>query len=407
MPNAELSDRVCDHCGKLGALLQCGRCKQVAYCNFTCQRTGWKAHKLACVCKTVRHEDDDKRPVIEDASTPEVQGPPREEALQPPTSQSCPERLDVTSGGSSSSTWKDPAPWLAFPAMHAPIPRPTVLKSQDFAEKVREFLKRNDSLAGLPSSMSRPPKPERKPDTHDRLNYSRWDHIGDSDEEEEKKRRQDMAEQAMKAKEIIEARPSPAKLPHAAKEAPPGLSNAPKPSTNVSKQRQNTREVASLKDVEKTLDGIASEVVQESGHLGYGSEWVLRPPAEDVVRRCLRILNSEVLVAVPEDPCAFFLHGSANYLLRRAVGTGESEKRHFRSAARTSLLKVCKAPGLDASYRLNANDFLAALFDEDGDVERCTEMLSEAAALCGSTVSAPAETKGQSCGFLLRREVVT
>ncbi|CAK9101070.1 Protein CBFA2T3 [Durusdinium trenchii] len=48
MPNAELSSRSCDQCGRVGALLQCGKCKQVAYCNFSCQKIGWKEHKRLC-----------------------------------------------------------------------------------------------------------------------------------------------------------------------------------------------------------------------------------------------------------------------------------------------------------------------------------------------------------------------
>jgi len=48
MPNASLSSRPCYHCGKQGALLQCSRCRKVAYCGYTCQRKSWGRHKALC-----------------------------------------------------------------------------------------------------------------------------------------------------------------------------------------------------------------------------------------------------------------------------------------------------------------------------------------------------------------------
>eukprot|EP00033_Pygsuia_biforma_P004917 GCRY01005390.1.p1 GENE.GCRY01005390.1~~GCRY01005390.1.p1 ORF type:complete len:301 (-),score=50.24 GCRY01005390.1:382-1245(-) len=43
----------CHHCGKETAeLLACGACKQVFYCQSSCQKADWKAHKP--ICKTLR-----------------------------------------------------------------------------------------------------------------------------------------------------------------------------------------------------------------------------------------------------------------------------------------------------------------------------------------------------------------
>jgi len=54
MPNAELSKLRCDYCSQAGALLRCGRCKAVAYCNYKCQRAGWRQHKAVCGKKEER-----------------------------------------------------------------------------------------------------------------------------------------------------------------------------------------------------------------------------------------------------------------------------------------------------------------------------------------------------------------
>lgn len=38
----------CGACGSTSASMKCGRCKAVCYCNATCQRAHWKAHKTVC-----------------------------------------------------------------------------------------------------------------------------------------------------------------------------------------------------------------------------------------------------------------------------------------------------------------------------------------------------------------------
>ena len=44
------SHRQCATCGKAGdALLKCGQCRSVLYCDVSCQRKGWKSHKESCV----------------------------------------------------------------------------------------------------------------------------------------------------------------------------------------------------------------------------------------------------------------------------------------------------------------------------------------------------------------------
>lgn len=44
----------CNHCGSVpdGKLLACGGCGLAKYCNSSCQKKGWKTHKL--VCKTAK-----------------------------------------------------------------------------------------------------------------------------------------------------------------------------------------------------------------------------------------------------------------------------------------------------------------------------------------------------------------
>ena len=39
---------LCAACGKAGALAKCGKCKVEVYCDVTCQRKAWKAHKVTC-----------------------------------------------------------------------------------------------------------------------------------------------------------------------------------------------------------------------------------------------------------------------------------------------------------------------------------------------------------------------
>lgn len=55
-------NRVCDYCGRGSQrkLSRCGKCKWVFYCNASCQRRAWPAHKKACgkaverLCEAVR-----------------------------------------------------------------------------------------------------------------------------------------------------------------------------------------------------------------------------------------------------------------------------------------------------------------------------------------------------------------
>lgn len=54
--------RVCASCGTANVpLLQCARCKSVSYCNKSCQKLGWKAHKQACA----RHAQGGRQPSVE------------------------------------------------------------------------------------------------------------------------------------------------------------------------------------------------------------------------------------------------------------------------------------------------------------------------------------------------------
>ena len=40
----------CNSCSKsiVGRILVCAGCKEVAYCNFKCQKASWKVHKKVC-----------------------------------------------------------------------------------------------------------------------------------------------------------------------------------------------------------------------------------------------------------------------------------------------------------------------------------------------------------------------
>jgi MYND finger len=38
----------CNTCGKTSSLMNCKRCKSVAYCSADCQRLDWKTHKPSC-----------------------------------------------------------------------------------------------------------------------------------------------------------------------------------------------------------------------------------------------------------------------------------------------------------------------------------------------------------------------
>ena len=48
-PVMEASSGICSHCRKICASLNpCSVCKQVSYCNATCQISAWKRHKKIC-----------------------------------------------------------------------------------------------------------------------------------------------------------------------------------------------------------------------------------------------------------------------------------------------------------------------------------------------------------------------
>lgn len=54
--------RVCATCSAANVpLQQCARCKSASYCNKSCQKANWKAHKQACA----RHAQDGRQPSIE------------------------------------------------------------------------------------------------------------------------------------------------------------------------------------------------------------------------------------------------------------------------------------------------------------------------------------------------------
>ena len=48
----EQQKRVCQHCGKSGRVLLCGRCKSATFCNQECQREAWATHSKTCIPKT-------------------------------------------------------------------------------------------------------------------------------------------------------------------------------------------------------------------------------------------------------------------------------------------------------------------------------------------------------------------
>ena len=39
---------LCEACGRSGAKARCGGCKKVFFCDATCQRRGWAAHRGVC-----------------------------------------------------------------------------------------------------------------------------------------------------------------------------------------------------------------------------------------------------------------------------------------------------------------------------------------------------------------------
>ncbi|PIA94113.1 hypothetical protein CB0940_08063 [Cercospora beticola] len=49
-----------ERCGKAGAKLRCGRCRDQLYCNKTCQSKDWARHKVVCRTPEMRKDIDDK-----------------------------------------------------------------------------------------------------------------------------------------------------------------------------------------------------------------------------------------------------------------------------------------------------------------------------------------------------------
>lgn len=48
---ARIKLKFCDNCGQeilTKKVYACAGCKQVAYCNFRCQKSSWKVHKKTC-----------------------------------------------------------------------------------------------------------------------------------------------------------------------------------------------------------------------------------------------------------------------------------------------------------------------------------------------------------------------
>jgi hypothetical protein len=38
----------CGACGKPCGMMRCARCRNIFYCDATCQKTNWKTHKTVC-----------------------------------------------------------------------------------------------------------------------------------------------------------------------------------------------------------------------------------------------------------------------------------------------------------------------------------------------------------------------
>ncbi|CAJ1398140.1 unnamed protein product [Effrenium voratum] len=304
MPNAELSSRRCELCDRVGALLQCGSCKQVAYCNFTCQKEAWKAHKKVCGKAAEIKEAADPSPAPEPSWSP-TSVPPRA------------------------------------------LPRPKVVRSSAAPAKFEDFFDRSDLDPGLA------PLGTFKAKNSDRLNYSRWDNV-DSDDDKPKKpvapTRTPMYGQPMGMQ--------------------PARANA-EPARVTSSQRHLAK--SSLDEAERYLHEVAGEVLNQAGFMGHGSVWELGPAAEKIARKCLRILDAKVLPFL-DDVLAKFLHGSASYFLRRAMSARDTEKRTSASDAKAMLLEVYRDPVLVEDYRVNAREFLAALFYEEGQPSKAKQV---------------------------------
>lgn len=134
MPNAELSALLCGWCKKQGALLKCGKCKKVAYCNYKCQKAGWKEHKEVCGKKAA---------IVE---------------------QKCVECVASPLGDAEKPVEKDPVPMQKKEDCRQPIAEKDVCEDRITpAEKVE--------------GADKPVLPE------DPFNYKKWDAIVDSDDE--------------------------------------------------------------------------------------------------------------------------------------------------------------------------------------------------------------------------------
>lgn len=53
-------DRVCFVCQKENSNKLCGRCKDVRYCSFECQKKDWNTHKINCKVFEIQKEHEQK-----------------------------------------------------------------------------------------------------------------------------------------------------------------------------------------------------------------------------------------------------------------------------------------------------------------------------------------------------------
>ncbi|CAK9101021.1 Deformed epidermal autoregulatory factor 1 homolog (Nuclear DEAF-1-related transcriptional regulator) (NUDR) [Durusdinium trenchii] len=336
MPNAELSSRSCDQCGRVGALLQCGKCKQVAYCNFSCQKIGWKEHKRLCG----QGAPAPPSPSVPSVASPQPAEVPKQEAPR----------------------WREQGP----PA-NAALPRQNPSLGAFKAAKLEDFFDRTDLDCGLA-----PLGEKKKPNgTGDRLDYSKWANLADSDDDVRKSSaagaaarpkgaaRQPMFGQAMGAEAVRGG---------AGAAGVPGVSTRP-----TAQQRSQARDV--LDEAEKLLHQVAGEVLYQAGFMGHGSVWELGPAAEKVARKCLRLLDTKVLPVLEDDVLAKFLHGSAHYFLRKAMSATETEQRTASRTAKAKLMEVYRDQELREDYRENACEFLSALFHEAGEADKAQDVL--------------------------------
>ncbi|CAE8675564.1 unnamed protein product [Polarella glacialis] len=380
MPNAELSDHICDNCGRKGALLQCGRCKHVAYCNFTCQKTGWKVHQDVCG-KILPAVLDPAAPSATDVSEAVVSMSSSVSQPAFPSQSSSPRSIN--------QGWNEKGPWLACQALRGFVTQPTLVKGQGFNTKVCDLFNARKCVDERKTAQQRTQPTVAEVD---RFSNDRWNKIEDSDEDEDEDEEADriMASQRAKLAQHLISKQSDSHTENTPKrslaeghrsEAATGASGS---SAGVSRQRA----AATRHETEQELDRLAAEVAEEAGHLGLGSIWSVGPHTEQRLRHCVHSLTSQVLPTLPEDCGALFLLGAANYLLHNASEASSADKRRFASAAKTSLLQVYNAANLSLAYQQNSLEFLAVLFQEDGDFKSSQEMLQQAAALDSGTAAA-------------------